>query len=397
VTFQDHLIGVFRHGDPIHLALNCLLILIGGTLTEPRIGSWQTAGLAGLCLVSGVAVEFAVAGPGFVGLSPVAYGLVACGLVTASHPDRRGIVLVMIGLALTAEFFLLRPQIAVFTHITSALIGGGFAMLKSLFGAKGPALKPMEWRHVSPVVQIIGQTDEDDAYEAESTFLNEGMDDMFVLLDRGEVLGVIGYSLDEQVPDLAWLSWTYLDQAQTGRGLGSLMLNDLLGRLAKLGVRKIFIETSDYEDFGKKIYAAAHKLYEEFGAKVELTVPDYHAPREAKIIYGLDNPEAPSTPATEVSEALGLAITGFDKAAETEDVAGLRWTEAQGGLVGLDQQLALARQQNYRMAVLAIPSDLSKANEAALQEQGLSPCGRLKDYYGEGMHQDWWICTLTGN
>lgn len=395
VSVTDHLVGTLRHGDPSHLLLNCLMILIGGSLTEPRIGSWLTAAIVAMCLLFGTVAEMAVAGPGFVGLSAAAYGLVAHGLLISAPPDRRIIPLALMVTALSAEYLFLRPQIAVLTHITGAVIGGGFAMFSSLFGTKGPALKPMEMHHVSPVIAIIAQTDEDDALEAEGTFLDEGIDNMFVLQDRGQVLGVIGFGLDEQVPDLAWLSWTYLDQAQTGKGLGSQMLNDLLGKLAQQGVRKIFIETSNYEEFGKKIYASAHKLYEEFGAAVELTIPAYHSPTEAKIIYGLDNPEAPESVAPEPAQPTGLAVTEFHKAAETDDVAGLRWTETAKGLSGLDQQLALAQQQSYRMAVLAIPSDISETNAAALQDQGLRLCGALKDYYGAGIHQSWWTRDLA--
>ncbi|MEW2919710.1 GNAT family N-acetyltransferase [Ruegeria sp. ANG10] len=394
VTLPDHLLYSIRHGNLNHLTLNCLLILVGGNLSEPHLGSARTAGLVILCAVAGTATEFALAGPGFVGLSSVAYGLVSYGVIATSTPGRRRWMLVLIVLVLMAEFLFLRPQIAVFTHITSALIGGGLAMFSALFGSKGPTLKPMEWLHVSPAVQIIAQTDEDDADEAENKFVHEGTDNMFVLQDRGEVLGLIGYCLDEDAPDIAWLSWTYLDQAHAGKGLGSQMLNDLLGKLAQMHVRKIFIETSDYEEFGKKLYAAAHKLYEEFGAEVELTVPGYHGPREAKIIYGLDNPEAPEIQAAEPSPTTGLSFTDIHKAAETDDVAGLRWCETSTGLSGLDQQLSLARAQSYRMAVLAIPSDLSNANATDLQAHGLKKCGELKEFYGKDLHQVWWSSNL---
>lgn len=394
LSLPDHLVFVIRHGDLNHLTLNCLMILVGGSLTEPRLGSIATAGLAVLSTLAGTVAEFALAGPGFVGLSSVSYALVAYGVVASRPAAQRVWALALICGLLTAEFLYLRSQIAVFTHIASALIGGGLAVFNALFGSKGPTLKPMEWRHVSPAVQIIAQTDEDDALEAEGTFVNEGTDNMFVLLDRGNVLGLIGYSVDEDVPDVAWLSWTYLDQAHTGKGLGGQMLNDLLGKLAQLHIRKIFIETSDYEEFGKKIYAAAHKLYEEFGASVELTVPRYHSPKEAKIVYGLDNPDAPDLPPAPLASTTGLSVIDLHKAAETDDVAGLRWREAGTGLAGLDQQLSLARTQKYRMAVLAVPSDLSDAHADELQAHGMTKCGELNEFYGNDLHQVWWSCPL---
>jgi GNAT superfamily N-acetyltransferase len=394
VDFPDHLLFMFRHGNLSHLTLNCLLILFGGSFTEPVLGWLRTLGLVALFALTGTAAELLLAGPGFVGLSGIAYGLVSYGMIIASTPQRRSWTLTLICILLAAEWVFLRPQIAVFTHITSALIGGGLAMFNALFGSSGPKLKPMEWQHVSDAIQIIAQTDEDDAAEAESTFVDGGTENMFVLQEKGKVLGLIGYSLDEDVPDVAWLSWTYLDQEHTGKGLGGLMLNDLLGKLAQLQVRKIFIETSDYEEFGKKIYAAAHKLYEEFGAAVEMTVPGYHSPNEAKIVYGLDNPEAPEPPRAEPSVSTGLSIFEVHKAPETDNVAGLRWRETSAGLSGLDQQLSLARSQRYRMAVLAIPSDLSNPNAADLQAQGLTKCGELKEFYGKDLHQVWWCCEI---
>ena len=191
-------------------------------------------------------------------------------------------------------------------------------MFEALFGSKNPTLKPMQRTHVARVVEIIAQTDEDDAEEAEAGFLEEGVEGMFVLMQKGEVLGVTGYNLDDQVDDVAWLSWTYLDAKHTGQGLGGQMLNDLLGKLKGFGVRKIFMATSDYEDFGRRIYANAHKMYEEFGANIELTVPDYHDVGEAKIVYGLDNPEFSTSPPAPASQQTGLAISDISKEPETK-------------------------------------------------------------------------------
>lgn len=263
-------------------------------------------------------------------------------------------------------------------------------MFSSLFSSKGAQLKPMEWKHVSSVVTIIHQTDEDDAAEAERMFLDHGYENMFVLVERGKVLGVTGFGVDDLVHDVAWLSWTYLDEVHLGQGYGAQMLNDLLGRLAKSGIRKIFIETSDYEEDGRKIYASAHRLYEEFGANIELTVPDYHGPSEAKIIYGIDNPEAPATEPAEAGEDTGIVLTGIVSAPETEDVAGFEWSEAPAGLAGADFYIAQLRKQKFRAGVLAIPDDLSQPNAGMLEAAGFSHLGQLKDYYGTGQSQDWW-------
>ncbi len=393
-SVPDHLYGLFRHGDVTHLLINCALLAIGGWMTEPRIGPGWTACLCVGCVAMGLGAEFILSGPGFIGISGAAYGLMAFGMIAEAPPGQRPFTILLIGLALTAEVVLLREDFAVYMHLAAAITGGGIAMIASLFGSKGPALKPMEWKHVSRVVQIIAQTDEDDALEAENTLIDSGYENMFVLVDRGQVLGLTGYGLDEHAPDLAWLSWTYLDEAEMGKGLGSKMLDDLLGMLAKQGVRKIFIETSDYEEDGEKIYASAHKLYEEFGAEVELTLPDYHAPGEAKIIYGLENPEAPATPEPDEPTDTGLRFTGLQDAPETDNVAGLTWDEAPVGVAGLDHYLTRAKEKNYRMAVLTLPDDLSQANREALETHGFQHKGTLEDYYCTGSHQEWWSCAL---
>jgi membrane associated rhomboid family serine protease/ribosomal protein S18 acetylase RimI-like enzyme len=389
-TLPDLILGVMRHGDALHLLVNCALVLIGGYISEPRLGSLQFVCLAALCAVTGVVGELVLAGPGFVGLSGVAYGLISYAVIVTSSPDRRDLNALLIALALAAELALLRSELAVFTHISAAICGGGIAMFGSLFGTKGPHLKQMEWKHVSRVVEIINQTDEDDAIEAEATFIDGGYENMFVLIDRGEVLGLTGFGVDDQVADLAWLSWTYLDEAAMGQGLGAQMLNELLGGLAKQGVRKIFIETSDYEENGRKIYENAHRLYEEFGANLELTLPDYHSPGEAKLIYGIDNPDAPKTEPLDADGNTGLRITGLQKAPETQDVAGLMWEEAPVGLAGTDHYLGQIAEQGFRIGLLAIPGDLSDANAEQLNSAGLTKIGSLKDYYGSGQSQDWW-------
>lgn len=392
-----HFVGVFWHGSAEHMLMNAALLGVGGWMAEPRLGPVRFAALALVCTLTGSLAEFFLVGPGFIGLSALAYGVLCHGLLATAPAGQRPTTLMMIALALLAEWVLLRTEVAVVSHLTAALIGGSTAMFANLFGPKGPHLEQMEWKHTARVVEIIAQTDEDDAEEAENGFLKGDFEDMFVLVDRKEVLGVIGFSMDEQVPDLAWLSWTYLDKAHLGKGLGSQMLNDLLGRLNQMGVRKIFIETSDYEDFSKKIYAAAHRLYEEFGAELELTVPAYHDRDEAKLIYGLKNPELSDPPSPEPAGATGLLITGLQKAPETRDVGGLAWNEAPSGVSGLTDQLNIARQKQYRMAVLPVPSDISDANATTLEAQGMRRVGRLSDYYTTDLHQDWWVCDLNLN
>ncbi|CTQ31721.1 hypothetical protein JAN5088_00480 [Jannaschia rubra] len=233
-------------------------------------------------------------------------------------------------------------------------------MFGSLFASREPALKPMQMTHAARVVAVIEETDEDDALEAEQGFLKGALDGMFVLMKDRQVMGVTGYALDEKVPDVVWPSWTYLTGSDTGGGPGGFMLNDLPGRLKDWGIRKIFIVTSDHAKDGEVIHAA-YRMYADFGAEVELTVPDYHAPGEAKIVYGLDNPEFYAGQAPEPHSDTGLAITGAKHEPETDGTAGLVWEGRPEGIAGLADRLDRAHRDGARMAVPSLPSDISDA------------------------------------
>ena len=387
-------LGVLRHGDLFHLLTNLGLIAVAGAKTEWEIGSPRTAALACACILGGTLTQYHLVDGRFVGLSAASYGLLGFAVLSATPREKYWTTWGMIAVFLALEVQFQSQSISIYTHITSILIGGGYAMFGSLFGSKDPVLKPMQLSHISQVVAIIDETDDDDAREAEQSFMHDGVDDMFILQQRNDVLGVTGFGVDEQVDDIAWLSWTYLAKSHTGEGLGSQMMNDLLGKLKDRGIRKLFIATSDYDDFGTPLYADAHRMYEDFGAEVELTLPEFHGAREAKIIYGLGNPEFGNDHGIEPAQNTGLHIKGVSYEAESDRVMGLNWQETPEGLTGMDKALTQARADHAKMAVVAIPSDISDANGDALRSHGFEKSGQLKDYYHVGLHQDWWMCSL---
>lgn len=394
-NFQDSLGAIIRHGSLSHILVNLGLIAVAGTLTERDIGALRTAILALACAGLGSLAQYLVTGPDFLGMSAVAYGFLAYAILHTTPKDKLAQTWALILMFLGMEAWFQADQIAIYTHITSILIGGGYAMFGSLFGSKEPVLKPMQLTHLAAALAIIDETDDDDAREAEASLRDEGLEGMFVLLHRGQVIGLTGYDLDEQVPDIAWLSWTYLTKSYAGEGYGSQMMNNLLGKLKDQGVRKLFIATSDYDDFGKQLYADAHRMYEDFGAEVELKIPQFHGTREAKIIYGLNNPEFVPGPAEPASVKNGLRIRDGAFEAESDRVMGLVWRETDEGLSGMEEALQDARRQYAKQVSLAVPSDLSEANTAALMSHGFEKVGQLKDYYSPGLHQDWWICSFT--
>ena len=268
-------------------------------------------------------------------------------------------------------------------------------MFNKLFGQKGPRLVPMKALHHARVLEIIEETDEDDAAEAHEQFQEDGYEGMFVLVDGSQVLGVTGAHLADNSDDVAWLSWTYLTEDTQGQGLGQVMLDGLLGQLNEHGVRKIFIATSDYTEDGVEIYADAMDFYRSLGAEEEMRVPDYHAPGEAKIVYGLVNPGIEQAEAPEEAPVTGIVFAGAIQAPESNGGIGLNWDLTGHGAEGLEQCVETARRMGGRIVFAGIPSDASAIAEEELKNSGFTLCGRLVDYYAPGIDDVWWSKPLT--
>lgn len=268
-------------------------------------------------------------------------------------------------------------------------------MLGRLFGSNEPRLVPMKQDHLSQVVAIIAETDEDDATEAEENLISGGGEGMFVLLVDRKVAGVTGALPVDGVEDVAWLSWTYLGAVHRGKGLGKFMIDKLLGTLSEHEIRKIFIATSDCVEDGMPIYAAAHRLYQEMGAVEELRLPGYHAEDEAMIVFGLVNPafDAPD-PAPE-DPPVGLMFDSAERAPDSDRIAALHWRELEPGeagapVQGLAERMAEVRAGKARGAVVALPRPLSDIAAEALQVKGFVRVGNLAEYYAAGVDQIWW-------
>lgn len=268
-------------------------------------------------------------------------------------------------------------------------------MLGRLFGGNEPRLVPMKQDHLSQVVAIIAETDEDDAAEAEENLIAGGGEGMFVLLVDRKVAGVTGALPVDGVEGVAWLSWTYLAAAHRGEGLGKFMINKLLGTLSEHEIRKIFIATSDYAEDGAPIYAAAHRLYEEMGAVEELRLPAYHGEDEAMIVYGLVNPAFDAPDLAPEDPPVGVMFESAERAPDSDRIAALHWRELDPGeagapVQGLAERMAEVRAGKACAAVIALPDPLSQIAADALQEAGFARAGRLAEYYAAGVDQIWW-------
>ncbi len=271
------------------------------------------------------------------------------------------------------------------------LFGGGQAEPSA--PQDGPFVRPMRPDDLPAALAIIEDHDEDDAEEAEDSLQERQCAGMLVVEENGEILGLTGAVFDDHVPDIRWLSWTYVRSDARNRGVASLMVGELLRILDEDGVRKLFIATSDYREEGEDLYADAQAFYRDLGATEELRVPDYHDTGEAKIIFSLINENvSPGEPLT--AETAGLAFDDIAEAPESEDGYGLVWHEAEEGVSGLDDQLSRAQEEDARAVFVELPQDLSQFADSALRAAGFTRAGTLSDYYGPGADQVHWVKTL---
>lgn len=268
-------------------------------------------------------------------------------------------------------------------------------MFSKLFGQKGPRLVPMGPEHHAYAIAIINETDDDDAAEADAQFREEGYEGMFVLVDGSRVLGLTGAHMADNSDDVAWLSWTYLSSESHGQGMGQFMLDGLLGQLNEHGVRKIFIETSDYAEDGEEIYADAMQFYRSLGAEEEMRVPDYHDAGEAKIVFGLVNPGVEPGEPLPMDPITGVRFTALGPAPESVRGYGLQWSIEGHGTVGLDQRIDEAQAKGARAVFVSLPSDVSDFAAPMLEAKGFAVQGRLTDFHTPGVDDVWWSRMLN--
>ncbi len=94
---------------------------------------------------------------------------------------------------------------------------------------------------------------------------------------------IVGYSCYGRIPgtrtsyDLYWIA---VGKRWQRHGLGRRLMTATEERIAALGGRQIFIETSSTQ-----LYHPTHVFYERCGYILEHTFPDFYAPGDSKLVY----------------------------------------------------------------------------------------------------------------
>jgi ribosomal-protein-alanine N-acetyltransferase len=122
------------------------------------------------------------------------------------------------------------------------------------------SLERFRWWHIAEVMPM-----EEDLFGAEKwsewMFWNElaGGHYYRIALDDGVILAYGGLAIvgDESGPDEAWVQNLAVRRDAQRRGLGRLLLDDLLAEAARHRVRKVLLEVAVDNEPAQKLYATA--------------------------------------------------------------------------------------------------------------------------------------------
>jgi len=249
-------------------------------------------------------------------------------------------------------------------------------------------LRPMVVRDIPIAISIIREYDDDDADEAQETY-GSGIGDQFCLCENGSVIGVVGAKPIPDTDGSFGLSWTYLHPQHRRTGKGSRMLTWMIEIMKERDGRKAFVHASDYLDpeMGD-IYRDARELYQQSGFALEVRQPDYSAPGEAMLIYGLRLCD--KEPVQVVMNTQDIKLTDLDEIPETDGAYWLAWEMvSQGqGTKPQDFQKVIDQVRSWdgRALFMAFPSDVANA-PSLLTAARFKTAGRLIDYYEDGIDE----------
>jgi ribosomal protein S18 acetylase RimI-like enzyme len=247
--------------------------------------------------------------------------------------------------------------------------------------------RPMQSKDVRSVLRIIAQVDEDDYDNAQETY-RRGLRGHYVLTQNDEVIGVIGAQEAEGTDRTWWLSWTYLDEAHRGSGLGALLLEALFEQLEQWDARKIFVNTSDYFDLEEgRVYEDALAAYQRVGFVEELRHRDYYDRDETLITLGLRLQPADEAAVAAPTHQQLARPTGYDEISETEGAYYIDWQfsdDPAGGMQAWEATVREIAKRGGRVVFVGVAEDAEGVSRL-IRQAGFKEAGRLTDFYEDGI------------
>ncbi|MEQ1824988.1 MAG: GNAT family N-acetyltransferase [Pirellula sp.] len=249
-------------------------------------------------------------------------------------------------------------------------------------------LRPMVVRDIPAALSIIQEYDEDDAEEARETY-GSGIEDQFCLCESGGVIGVVGAKPINGTDGSFGLSWTYLHPSHRRTGTGNRMLTWIIEIMRERDGRKVFVQASDYSDPSLgDIYRDAREAYMHVGFVQEIRQPDYYAPNESLIVYGMRLCEKEIVDV--VLNLDDIKLTDVDEIPETNGAYWLAWELVPQGQGTKPQDFQRVYDQvrgwGGRSIYMAFPSDVANAS-SLLTAARFRTAGRLIDYYEDGIDE----------
>jgi len=249
-------------------------------------------------------------------------------------------------------------------------------------------IQPLLRSDVSAAVAIIHAHDEDDG-EAAALSYERSLENQFCVKMKDRLIGVTGYQREGK--DVAWLSWHYVVPKLQGKGWGEIMLKQILVKMGEIGVRKMFISTSDYRESAgvEMLYAGAMALYEKEGFERECYHADYFEEGEGEIVYG--KRIRPPDLGMGLAKAVPIRLLRAELIDETDAAYVIGWEECaqeeRFSVEDLHAVVEAAKRTGARSVFLSFPSTMVEGVQGDLSQGGVQEDGVLQDYYADGIHE----------
>jgi ribosomal protein S18 acetylase RimI-like enzyme len=132
-------------------------------------------------------------------------------------------------------------------------------------------------------VELFSGAEKDVALEVLDSYLENPGKDYFALgafTQRGSLLGYACYGPTPCTSGTWDLYWIAVSGGARGRGIGSLLMEEIERRLVQQRARLVLIETSSRTD-----YEPTRGFYERRGYEVIARVPDFYAVGDDRVIF----------------------------------------------------------------------------------------------------------------
>jgi ribosomal protein S18 acetylase RimI-like enzyme len=132
-------------------------------------------------------------------------------------------------------------------------------------------------------VNLFSEAEKDVALEVLDAYTEHPGEDYHALgafTHRGVLLGYACYGPTPCTAGTWDLYWIAVSGEARGRGIGTLLMEEMERRLVEMDARLLLIETSSRTD-----YAPTRGFYEGRGYEVVAKVPDFYAPGDDRVIF----------------------------------------------------------------------------------------------------------------